>query len=335
MTHILVITPSYDPKLGGVEKHVWHTSQELKKRGFQLTILTQRFANLPAKEVKEGITIHRLVYPRARFLGLLVIWWRLFVDYWQLIDRADIIHIHDVFIWYLPVRLLFWRKKIVTTFHGWEGIFPVPWKNIFIRQIGALLSSKTVAIGQYLEKYYRFKADEIIYGGVTVPRNLLKKANVLLYVGRLSYDTGLPVLLQALTAGAWPGKVIFCGDGLLREAAEQVGEVKGFVDPAPYLKQAKIVFAGGYLSILEALAYRCAVVAAEKNPLKKDYYLMSPFATWLTVVNTPEDLAGYLKSALAGNLHRRDQIDQAFTWVKTQTWQKVADVYEKFYRELS
>ena len=269
MARVLVITPSYDPRLGGVEKHVWYTSRLLQKKGYDITILTQFFSGLRAKEIIKGIPIVRFNYPRIRFFGLLAIWWALFWRYRKLIQVADIIHIHDVFVWYLPLALWFWRKPVITTFHGWEGTYPVPFKNILFRQIANLFSRRTVAIGSYLEKYYHFKANTVIYGGVEVPRARMKKENVLLYIGRLDYDTGLPVLLQALQTKSWPGKAIFCGDGLLREQAEMVGEVKGFVDPVPYLKKAKVVFAGGYLSILEAFAYRCAVIAAQKNPLKK------------------------------------------------------------------
>ena len=158
MTRILIITPSYNPRLGGVEKHVWHTSQTLKNQGFSVKILTQRFPKLPVAEVRKGIPIYRFYFPAVRFFGLLTIWWTIFRRFRRLIKEADVIHIHDVFIWYLPLRFIFWRKPVVTTFHGWEGTFPVPLKNILIRQLAAWLSARTVAIGKYLEKYYRFTA---------------------------------------------------------------------------------------------------------------------------------------------------------------------------------
>lgn len=334
MARVFVITPSYNPRLGGVEQHVWSTSQALLKKGWTVTIITQRFPGLPVTEVKKGITIHRFEFPKVRFLGLLSIWRTMILRYSSLVSQADVIHIHDVFIWYLPLRLLFWRKPVVTTFHGWEGLWPVPFKNILIRKIAVLLSNKTIAIGRYLEKYYRFKANEVLYGAVNAPARLAQKEKLLLYVGRLDYDTGLPVLLQSLKAQAWPGRVVLCGDGLLREQAELVGEVRGFADPRPFLKKAQVVFAGGYLSILEAFAYRCAVVAVEKNPLKKDYYLMSPFASWMTLVNSPAELTHQLAILAKGSASTADKTKQAFTWAKTQTWQSIADQYIKLYDQV-
>ncbi|HEX9817282.1 MAG TPA: glycosyltransferase family 4 protein [Patescibacteria group bacterium] len=332
MARILVITPSYSPRLGGVEKHVWYTSLQLVKAGWSVTILTQRFTKLPAREVKKNIPIYRFTFPARRFIGLLVIWKKLTTSYWRLVSQADIIHIHDVFIWYLPLRLIFFWKPVVTTFHGWEGIFPVPRKNIFLRQLAVLLSNKTVAIGRYLEKYYHFKADKILYGAVDFPAPAINKQNLLLYVGRLDYDTGLPVLLQVLKDDGWSGRVVFCGDGILKEQAEAVGEVKGFVDPRPYLKKAQVVFAGGYLSILEAFAYRCTVTAAEKNPLKKDYYLMSPFAAWISVAGNAQDLAHWLKVVQSNPQRIKRLVNQANNWVKNKTWSSVTNEYLKLYK---
>ena len=265
---------------------------------------------------------------------MFTIWWKLFIQYRRLIWQADIIHIHDVFIWYLPLRFIFFWKSVVTTFHGWEGVYPIPRKNILLRQIAAFLSNKSVAVGKYLEKYYHFTADKILYGAVELPTSLTKKEKLLLYIGRLDYDTGLPVLLQALQAGSWSGQVIFCGDGVLREQAEMVGKVKGFVDPRPYLKKAQVVFAGGYLSILEAFAYRCAVVAAEKNPLKKDYYLLSPFISWITVVNNAADLEHWLSIFKKNSRQISRLVNQAHNWVKKQTWQSIVKQYIKLYRLL-
>lgn len=333
MPQILMLTPSYHPRIGGVEQHVWQISQQLIKHNWSVRVLTERFKGQQGQETIRGVKVSRFSYPQRRFLGLLSIWWQLATDYWQLIKKADVIHIHDVFIWYLPLRLLLWGKPVVTTFHGWEGIYPVPVKNIFIRQLGNLLSNKTIAVGKYLEQYYHFKADLVIYGAVTAPRKLPRKKELLLYVGRLDYDTGLPVLLQSLQAGSWSGKVVFCGDGLLREQAELVGEVKGFVDPRPYLKQAKVVFGGGYLSILEAMAYRCLVFVAEKNPLKRNYYLLAPFAGWLNLVNSPKDLTRQLKS-LKNQKLVKNKLDQAEQWAKGQSWQKLTDQYEEIYKLL-
>lgn len=330
MPRLVMITPSFYPRVGGVEKHVLEVGSRLKRQGWEITVLTPRFPGLAKHEVVDGLIVKRFSFPAKRWLGLLTIWWQLWRQR-RLIGQADLVQIHDVFIWYLPLRLWFWSLPVVTTWHGWEGIFPVPKKNIWYRQLGNWLSTRSIAVGHYLTKYYRVKANEIIYGAVTSPTKLPKKKSLLLYVGRLDYDTGLPVLLQALSQKAWNGPVIFCGDGLLREQAELFGKVKGFVDPRPYLKQARVVFAGGYLSVLEALAYRCMVVAAENNTLKKDYYRLAPFARWVNLVSQPTELARQLKSFNRSSKKINRRLDEGQQWASKQTWQWLTNKYLKLY----
>jgi len=42
MKKLLVITPSFYPQIGGVERHVWETSNLIKKAGWQVSILTEQ-----------------------------------------------------------------------------------------------------------------------------------------------------------------------------------------------------------------------------------------------------------------------------------------------------
>lgn len=334
MPSVLMITPSYYPRIGGVEKHVWKSNHHLRKEGWSIEVLTEQFPGLLPAETHDGIPIHRFSYSHTRFLGLITIWWTVLSRYARLILSMDIIHIHDVFIWYLPLRFIFFWKPVVTTFHGWEGVYPVPKRNMLIRQISALLSSKIVAVGKYLERYYRFQATQITYGAVDIPPKVPRKESLLLFVGRLEYDTGLPVLLQALQKSAWKGRVVFCGDGLLREQAELVGTVKGWTDPRPFLKKASVVFAGGYLSVLEAFAYQCAVVAAEENPLKRAYYSLAPFSKWLYVVKNPADLQRRLMAISQNTQEVQNHKQLAFEWVHKQTWSSLVAHYTAMYRSL-
>ncbi len=317
MAKILMITPAFYPSRGGVETHVRRVSEELAKRGWQVRVLTKLIGNAVEQEKIGKLAVFRFKFPLVKLLGLLVIWWKLIVQYWQLVRWADVVHAHDVFLWYLPLRLIFWRKKVVTTFHGWEGKYPIPWKNIFFKKLAARLSDKTVAIGKYVEKYYDIKTDLVIYGGVDVPSKLPKKQNLLLYVGRLSEDTGLPLLLDTLKNNAWQGKVVFCGDGELRGRAEKFGEVVGFADPKSYLRKARVVFAGGYLSALEALAHQCSVAVAADNELKKDYWRLSAFSNQLNFLEENE-IGGKGK-----------ELSKKF--IEGFSWSSVAKKYEKLY----
>jgi glycosyltransferase involved in cell wall biosynthesis len=136
------------PHVGGVEKHIEEIRRILTKKGIDVKVISE-------VDIK---------YPHIKFLGLFFIWIWLFKNR-RLIEDAHIIHIHDVFIWYLPFRFLYPHKRVFTTFHGWEGIWPIPWKNIYLKRLAARLSTGTIVVGKYIEKYYGIQANKITYGG--------------------------------------------------------------------------------------------------------------------------------------------------------------------------
>jgi glycosyltransferase involved in cell wall biosynthesis len=144
---ILFLVQHKWPHVGGVEKHVFELSKNLKVKGESVKTVSE-------EDIK---------YPHIKFFGLLYIWFWLFQNR-RLIQDADIIHCHDVFIWYLPFRFLYSGKKVFTTFHGWEVTWPIPLKNILMKRLASKLSVGTIAVGKYIERYYGIKTDKIIYG---------------------------------------------------------------------------------------------------------------------------------------------------------------------------
>jgi glycosyltransferase involved in cell wall biosynthesis len=325
---ILFLTRLYWPHVGGVEKQVAELSKRLLKRGHSVTILTERYNNnLKPKEKVEGVNVIRLKYPKIRFFGLIYIWLWIFIHI-RLIAQSDIVHTHGVFVWYWPFCFFLLKKPAYTTFHGWEGIYPIPWKNKMIRKIDVLLARKNITISDYVEKYYGIKADEISYTAVDVPKNkvLKKDKKRLVYIGRLDEDTGLPLILKALShlRGL---SVDFCGDGPLRKACEKYGKVHGFTDPDPYLTRSFICLSPGVTSILEALAYRCLIITTYNNPLKKDYLLMTPFSKWIIVEVSPTRMADKIKYFVKNPEKAKSKIDKAHKWVQTQNWENETDKY--------
>lgn len=163
---ILFLTHYCHPHIGGVETHIRELSNMLRIKGENITILTSKhYSKLRSNETINGIKVIRFSYPHIKIFGLLAIWVWLW-KHRQIIRGSDVIHCHDVFIWYLPFRFLYPWKKVYTTLHGWEGVWPIPLKNILLKRMAAKLSTGTIAVGRYIEKYYGIKADKIIYGGI-------------------------------------------------------------------------------------------------------------------------------------------------------------------------
>ena len=303
--------------------------KRLVKKGHEVTVVTIKHQKgLASKEKIEGIEVVRFDQPEIKFLGLIYTWFWLLKNS-SLIKRSNIIHCHDVFIWYLPFRLLF-KKPVFTTFHGWEGIYPVPRKNIIQKKLAAYFTFKNICVGKYIEKYYGIKADTITYGATEIPRTIPKKEKSIVYVGRLDEDTGLPVFLKALEE-LKGYKVDFCGDGSLARECKKLGKVHGFINPNPFLSKAQICFVSGYLSILEAMAHKCIAVAAYDNPLKKDYYKLTPFSKWIIISNSPDEISKKIQYYSKHEKQTKKLIEGGYAWVKQQTWEKLTGLYLKLW----
>jgi glycosyltransferase involved in cell wall biosynthesis len=146
---ILFVARRAYPQIGGVEKHISKVSQELKKLGYKVDVISET----------------NIKYPKVKFLGLLFIWlW--VVGNLDTFKKYDIIHAHDVTIWLLPLKVFLPSKPIYSTFHGWEGKYPIPVKNKLIRKISTMISKRNICVGKFIERWYGIKADQIIYGGV-------------------------------------------------------------------------------------------------------------------------------------------------------------------------
>lgn len=279
---ILFLSYYASPHIGGVEKHVERVANALQQKGYEVKLISE-------KDIK---------YPHIKFFGLLYIWFWLFKNR-KLIKKADIIHIHDVFIWYLPFRFIYPKKVVYTTFHGGQGKWPIPFKDKLMVKLAAKLSGGTICVGDFIPKYFGIKVNYIIYGGVDEIKKIkLKKEKSTIFLGRLEKETGVYEFVERIKK-YHNYKVEFVGDGSLRNICEKYGVVHGFCDPTPFLEKASICFAGGYLSALEALNYGCELWTGAKTPVKKDYWKMFPYKkgdklpTWNEIGNIYENFYLY------------------------------------------
>ncbi len=351
--NLLVVAPYFHPHKGGVEKHVLKISLILQKkllleRG-SLDIITQRhLSKLPQQEEVRGLPVHRFSFPKIKFIGLVFLWARILSRYFQLIKQADVIHVHDVMIWLLPIKFLFPRKKIILTMHGWEGVYPLPLKNIWLKRLSARLADKVICVGDYISRHYGVRCDEVIYGAVKLEDELsaeeakqklelIKNEKLrIVYVGRLARDTGLEMLLEA-----WESlseeiqeklELVFVGNGRLRKTCETAGKVLGWVNEERVeseLRSAQICFAGGYLSALEGLAAGCVVIAGVNNQLKQDYWHDWSQSERVLVIDEVEQMKKILSNPQ--KIFNPAKVIQNKKWAEEKTWDRIADLYWKAY----
>jgi len=322
--NILFLCKFFYPAIGGVEKHVEAVGEELVKLGHRVTVITLKHdPRLKKTVVYRGIKIIRIPYCESK--------WGIWRSLWlkrELVKKNDLVHCHDVFFWYLPFRFIYFRKPIFTTFHGWEGKFPIPKRYVLARKIWEKLSWGNICVGEYLTKWYGTKADFVTYGGITFScgdrhrKMLSKDLKKGIFIGRLTEDLGLAEylkVLQTLKQKGW--QITFVGDGPYRPQAEKLGRVVGFVkNLKPYLIRPALIFSASYLTIWEALSYGRPVFALYQNPLKQDYLTHFPAAANIHISGSAE--------ALLAQLEKRRPACQ-----KLPLWREVTSIYLKLWHK--
>ncbi len=340
---IVHLAAYYPPHIGGVEKHLSLLNKKLVERDYKISVITQlHHSGLPAEEVVDKVKVYRISHPdhenntlinKTRYK--LSIWSGIF----KLLPKlrsADIIQVHDVFFWLMPFLIALPRKKLFMTFHGYEGSDLPGRKQVVWHQLANLLTNKNLCIGKFHQKWYGVRPDEISFGAVEPPPPQ-KRNKQIAYIGRLHQDTGIMEYLKALQLLAKEGKnykLDIFGDGPLFNRAQAYVrrhqlKVKfyGFVDNASrLLGKYDTAFVSRYLAILEALAADTKVIAHFNNEIKRDYLTISPFASWIKTAQTPKDIAALTK--LGSRPHA-----SATKWSKRQTWDKLANTYERMWSD--
>lgn len=332
--NVLMISKYYFPHVGGVEKHLRNINSNLNKKGYKVKVITEKYDNkLENNEVIEDVEVFRFPIIKFKIIGLLLIWIRL-MNFISIIKNSDIIHIHDVFIWYLPFRFIFPNKKVYVTFHGYES-YPVKTSAIILRKISELLSNGNICIGRFIEKWYKTKATLVNYGAVDLnkfkPDNKKHYEYDAIFIGRLDDQTGILTYLEAvkiIRKTKTDFQLLTIGDGKYIRESKETSTCLGFKDkPEKYLNKANFAFVSRYLSILEAFAAKKMVFAVYDNPIKKDYLLDTPYKEWIVIERSPEKLAKKVEYYLDNPDKAKILVNRAYSWVKNNTWENLTNIY--------
>ncbi len=335
MRKITHLTKSYYPNKGGVERHVFEVNRGLVKRGEQVNVVTLGGEDLLDHEIINGVNVYRipLIENQNKWQYKLHIW-RWMWEHRDLFLDSDVIQVHDVFWWILPLYVLIWSKAY-TTFHGWEGTYPVPIKNKLQRWIWAKLSRRTMHIGDWIREFYWDSPDVVRYGGAKKPEvaskqrveskrdpsitvGMTTQSSQLVFIGRLEIENDIEVYLKLVerVKKQLPNvTILWVGDGSYRSECEKLGFVTGMVeDVNQYLETADIVLASSYLSIIEAQAMGKVVVAAYSHELKKRYLETYP-GKGLIIGSTVDELVSRIYEHLNYQLPIANyQLSKKLTW---------------------
>lgn len=330
---VVFLSKYFYPHIGGVETHCLKIAKELISLGHTVSVLTnQHDPSLPKNQTYRDIQIYRKEF---EFFENKIKTWSWISQHKQILQDADVIHIHDIFWWFVPNIYSKLRKKTFITHHGWEGKYPISIQAKFWKKFSTYHTRKSITVGEFINKWYGIKSDLVTYGASDLSSTKANnnKSNQILVLGRLSYDNDIPLLIKALKQlPANKYKIDFLGDGQLSSDCRQVGNVLGFQDQIQdHIESAQVVITSSYLSILDVLKLNRPVISIYSNPIKEDYLRLHPLSKYLNISNTPKQIKDNIeKQNRPKSSPQLNQHDQS--WLDSQSWQNLTQAYLDLWR---
>jgi len=202
---VLVGLTYYHPNTSGLSHYAKILAEELIGKDYQIEIVCgQHESELAKKEVIEGVVVNRI---RAIKLGKGLVMPSYFWQVMGMVKRAELVHCHlpSIESCWLGCWAKIFNKKILVTYHCYYGN---PWIEVIHRPVLEWADKIVVNSTDYLDGYgllkkFRPKIVEIhppirlARREKTIELNL-KKKKVVGYLGRISREKNIEVLLQAM-----------------------------------------------------------------------------------------------------------------------------------------
>ncbi len=213
MAKILIGVTYYSPHISGLTNYAKILAEELTKRGNDVRVISSQFSkNLKPKEKSNGVEITRI--PGQKISKGFLMW-----NYPKIakamVKRAEIInpHLPSIESLWLAIWAKIYHKKLVVTHHCefWGGNFgnriigyityPLHWL-VYKMADKIVVASKDYAkhskfLNQFEKKLiYTFPPIKLTEYGNELGQG--KKQKIVGFVGRISWEKGLPYLVKAM-----------------------------------------------------------------------------------------------------------------------------------------
>lgn len=354
--HVLQIAWEYPPHIvGGLGRHVAELLPALVGQGVEISVVTPRLRGGAYEEVADGVVVRRVDVPESPWsdypslVAQTTHALQVAADELQSRrGRFDLVHAHDWLAAEVGVALKHrWRVPLIATIHATERgrgrgslngpaaqrINDLEWRLTF-EAWRVIVCSRFMA--RQLGDYFQTPADKIdvVPNGVHIGGSPFEDAEgwlafrrryvadderMVFYVGRIVYEKGLHVLLDAWPriVGAQKARLIIAGSGEylapLKGQAEALGvsdtvRFVGFVSDAErdrlYHAADLAIFPSLYepfgIVALEALATACPLVVSDAGGLAE------VVQAGVTGLVAPADNPGALADAVIAALSRPD-----------------------------
>jgi glycosyltransferase involved in cell wall biosynthesis len=353
----------------GIEKAVEELCTRLVKKDHEITIFCMARKNDKRIKNYRGLTLKYIPTIRSKNLEMFV--YAFLASILSAFGNYDIVHFHALGPSTLSIIPKIFGKIIVVTVQGLD------WKRqkwSFIAKqylkIGEWtsirFSEKTIVVSKKLKRYYenRYKRNvEYIPNGIDIPKQLpldnaqqkfsIEKNNYLLFVGRLSKEKRVDLLIQAFNMLKTDKKLVIVGgsqysDDYTRKLKKLSCSNKKIIFTGPiYDDMLKQIYSNAYLFVLPSEIEGLALVLLEALAYG-NCVLVSDIPENIEVIKNSDTSYGFsfrsgkiesLRSALQDLIDYPDKVSDLKNKGKTiiarrYRWDKIADKTLKIYEGL-
>lgn len=384
---ILVLSWEFPPRIvGGISRHVAELYPEVVKRGHEIHLITAEFGQASMYEVVEGIHVHRVpVAPSNDFFHWVVNLnqsmghhgGKLILEEGQF----DLIHAHDWLVGDAAIALKHnFKIPLIATIHATEsgrhnGIHTETQRYIHHKENLLAYNAWRVIV---CSEYMRYEVEralqspwnkiDVIYNGIRPEKKkhhpdfhaldfrrqfAADHEKIVYYVGRMTYEKGISVLLNAAPKVLWEMagnvKFVIIGGGNTDHLKGQAWDLgiwdkcyfTGFLSDAYLDKFQTIADCAVFPSLyepfgivaLESFASRVPVVVSDTGGFPE--VVQHTKTGIVTQVNNPDSLAWGILEVLHNPGYRQWLIDNAYTdLAKRFCWPKLAKQTEAVYQRV-
>jgi glycosyltransferase involved in cell wall biosynthesis len=382
----MMLTWEFPPRvIGGISPHVFFLSKSLAKNGVKVYVVTCDFPGAPAHEIIDSVEVYRVDSYRNPSPDFATWVYLMNVNMQkeaaalagQLADKIDVFHAHDWLVATAGIGLKhIFRKPLLVTMHSTEigrreGIHTSTEKMVHETEAWFTYEAwKVICCSEYMVSHVKWAFglpdDKLVMvpNGVNthVYENVgkqdlksfrskfaLPEEKIVLFVGRLVYEKGAHVLINAIpkVLEKIDAKFVIVGSGYMKEQLSNIVRsmglerkvlFAGFVEDETLLKLQKCadvsvvpsLFEPFGIVALEAMAAKSPVVVSDTGGLSE---IVEHDSTGVKVYpNNPDSLAWGITKILLDENYRNRIRENAYKKVQEKfDWDKIAQQTKRIY----
>jgi len=384
--NVMMFSLEYPPRvIGGISPHIYFLSKSLAKNGVKVHVVTCDFPGAPAHETIDGVEVYRIdsyKHPSPDFAT----WVYLMNLNMQreaaaiaakLPEPIDVFHAHDWLVATTGIGLKHvFRKPLLVTMHSTEigrrdGLHTTTEKMIHETEAWLTYEAwRVICCSDYMMQHVKWAfglpSDKLsmvpngvnphVYDGLEMQdlrgfrlKFALPQEKIVLYVGRLVYEKGIHILINAIPKilAKVDAKFVIVGSGYMQEQLSNIVKsmglehkvlFTGFVDEENLQKLQKIadvsvvpsLFEPFGIVALEAMAAKSPIVVSDTGGLSE---IVQHEVTGVKVYpNNTDSLAWGITKVLTDDGFSRQIMENAYRKIlEKYDWDKIAKQTRRMY----